>query len=163
MRLGEGRGLSAQAQSGTSPPLTSPQPCSGGHRCRASPLMCSSSPTGLGSLCWWVALRPAGWGLLLLAHHAGVAGVGVLKRSWFSLRAEVSCGDIPPVTGHRDTEGQVSSHSYNTWAGRAPKKEAVQAGVVAMRLGNRERCWGPSQLPLRSGGCGGIHGSIRFP
>ena len=125
--------------------------------------MCSSSPAGLGSLCRWVALRPAGWGLLLLAHHAGVAGVGVLKRSWFSLRAEVSCSDMLPVTGHRDTEGQVSSHSYNAWAGRAPKKEAVQAGVAAMRLGDRERHWGPSRLPLRSGGHGGIHGSIRFP
>ena len=108
-------------------------------------------------------MRPAGWVLLLLAHHAGVAGVVVLKRSWFSLRAEVSCSDILPVTGHRDTEGQVSSHSYNAWAGRAPKKEAVQAGVAAMRLGDRERHWGPSRLPLRSGGHGGIHGSIRFP
>lgn len=54
-------------------------------------------------------------------------------------RAEASLGGTPPVTVHRDNEGQVSSRSYKTRAVRVPKTEAVQAGVVAMRPGIRER------------------------
>ena len=123
------------------PPPTWPQPCSGGHRCRGSPLVCSSSPAGLGSLCRWVALRAAGWGLLLLPRHAGVAAVKSSDTFTVFFKSRSSLQWQPSIPGHRDTAGQVSSHSYNTRAGRAPKREpfkrASRPCALAMGRGAR--------------------------
>lgn len=67
-------------------------------------------------------------------------GVGILTPLWLSLEQKLLPGTSVPSQFSWDTEGQDSSHSYNTQAGRIPKQEAAQAGVggrVSWRRGKR--------------------------